>query len=48
MQVAVDACETEIQFIIGAAMFERSDLLDVECGEWRILLMDLDAMPRMQ
>ena len=38
-QVAVYAREAEVGFVIGAAVLARTDVLDVEGGEWRIILM---------
>ena len=38
-QVAVYAREAEIGFVIGAAVLARADVLDVEGGEWRVILM---------
>ena len=32
-KVAVNAREAEVGFVVGAAVFARADVLDVECGE---------------
>jgi hypothetical protein len=36
VQVAVDAGETEVRFVVAATVLERADVLDVEGGEWRV------------
>lgn len=41
VEIAIDAGQAEVRLIIGAAVFERSDVLDVQGGEWRIFLMGL-------
>lgn len=41
VEIAIDAGQAEVRFIIGAAVFERSDVLDVQGGERRIFLMGL-------
>ena len=33
VEIAVDAGETEVRFIVGAAVLERADVLDVQGGE---------------
>lgn len=41
VEIAIDAGQAEVRLIIGTAVFERSDMLDVQGGEWRIFLMGL-------
>ncbi len=41
MKVAVDTGETEVRIIVGAAVFERANVFDVQRGEGRIVLMGL-------
>ena len=38
-QIAVYAREAEVEFVIGAAVLARADVLDVEGGERRVILM---------
>ena len=40
-EVAVDAREAEVRFIIGAAVLVRADVLDVEDRERRVILMQV-------
>ena len=41
VEIAVDAREAEVGFVIGAAMLARTDVLDVQGGEWRVVLMQV-------
>ena len=41
VEIAVDAREAEIGLIIGAAVLARADVLDVEGGERRVILMQV-------
>lgn len=39
MQIAVNACEAEIVRIVGAAVFAGADVLNMERGKGRVVLM---------
>lgn len=39
MQIAVNACEAEIVRIVGAAVFSWTDVLNMESGQGRVVLM---------
>lgn len=41
VEVTVDAREAEIGFVIGAAVLARADVLDVQGGERRVILMQV-------
>ena len=41
VEIAVDAGETEIGCVIGAAVFARADVLDVQGGERGVILMQV-------
>ena len=40
-QVAVNAREAEVRLVVGAAVLARADVLDVQGGEGRVVLMKL-------
>jgi hypothetical protein len=41
VEITVDAGETEVRFIVSAAVLDRADVLDVQGGEGRVFLMGL-------
>lgn len=39
VKIAVDACEAEVGLVIGAAMLAWTDMLDVQGGQRRVILV---------
>jgi len=44
VQVAVNACEAQVGFIIGASMFARPDVFNVKRRQRRVILMQMTIL----